>query len=162
MTVRELSVELEVSQRTVFRDIEALSGAGVPVYAIRGPQGGVELLEGSFADLPLPGGWTGGVRPSGRVVRATVRLSPHGRRLAALLGGPGGLRVRKAAARVDGREEWIEATVRIHSVDAALHEILALGAEVEVLGPPELRALVHDEAKRIATLHGGDGPETAR
>ena len=46
MTAAELAAELEVSERTVHRDIEALSGAGIPVYAARGRYGGVALVEG--------------------------------------------------------------------------------------------------------------------
>ncbi len=46
MTAAQLSAELEVSQRTIHRDIEALSGAGIPVYAERGPHGGVKLVDG--------------------------------------------------------------------------------------------------------------------
>src|SRR6202011_5023613 len=50
-TGKELANELEVSVRTVYRDIEALSAAGVPVWATGGPGGGCQLMEGWRSSL---------------------------------------------------------------------------------------------------------------
>ncbi|USG68354.1 YafY family transcriptional regulator [Brevibacillus ruminantium] len=46
MTSRELAELLEVSERTIHRDMEALSAAGIPVFAERGSHGGWKLAEG--------------------------------------------------------------------------------------------------------------------
>jgi len=46
MTARELAGELGVSVRTVYRDLEGLGAAGVPLFAESGPGGGCELLDG--------------------------------------------------------------------------------------------------------------------
>jgi len=45
LTAQELARELEVSERTIYRDIDALSVAGVPVYGEPGPGGGFALLD---------------------------------------------------------------------------------------------------------------------
>jgi predicted DNA-binding transcriptional regulator YafY len=51
VTAEQLAEELEVSVRTIYRDIDALSTAGVPVYAERGPGGGCALVEGYRTSL---------------------------------------------------------------------------------------------------------------
>ncbi len=52
VTERELAERLEVSQRTVHRDMEALSAARIPISAVRGAQGGWELEKGWRTQVP--------------------------------------------------------------------------------------------------------------
>jgi predicted DNA-binding transcriptional regulator YafY len=51
LTAQVLAAELEVSERTIYRDMDALSAAGVPVYCERGPGGGCALLESYRTNL---------------------------------------------------------------------------------------------------------------
>jgi len=46
MTAAQLAAELEVSARTVYRDVEALHEAGIPLYGDAGQRGGYQLLDG--------------------------------------------------------------------------------------------------------------------
>jgi predicted DNA-binding transcriptional regulator YafY len=52
MTGRQLAERLEVSLRTIHRDMEALSAAGVPVFALRGARGGWQLDDGWRTQVP--------------------------------------------------------------------------------------------------------------
>lgn len=45
MTANELAEHFEVSVRTIYRDIDTLSLAGIPIYALQGKGGGISLLE---------------------------------------------------------------------------------------------------------------------
>ena len=153
MSAPQLATELEVSPRTILRDIEALSTAGIPVYAIRGSQGGFALLDGFTAELPAARYEPRRPPATARVQRARICLSPRGRRLAALTGRPAGLRIRRSTRPSTGRPDWTEAWIRIESAEATVLDLLALGPDAEVIDPPGLRAAVARAARQIAELN---------
>jgi len=83
---------------------------------------------------------------------AIIEVSPAGRRF---------LRDTNAAAhealsaahkpcKPDG---WVRARVPIESIDLAKRQFMHLGAELKVVEPPELRAAIADEAKKVAALY---------
>lgn len=53
LTARELSERFEVSTKTIYRDVEVLSAAGIPVYMTKGHGGGIQLLEEYVLDRAL-------------------------------------------------------------------------------------------------------------
>lgn len=57
VSARELAERFEVSQRTIYRDIAALEGAGIPVVTFPGCSGGIGILPGYKLDMRLLSRW---------------------------------------------------------------------------------------------------------
>ena len=89
-TAQAIAAELEVSVRTVYRDLEALVAAGVPVLTESGPGGGCRLMEGYR--FPLRG------------------LSPDEAEALLILGVPGALRELGLDAALDAAQRQIRVT----------------------------------------------------
>ncbi|WP_433264654.1 helix-turn-helix transcriptional regulator [Micromonospora vinacea] len=83
-----------------------------------------------------------------------VRLSPAGlRQLRHLVDAPFVYDELVAAASPPDGQGWVVARLPVESVQVAYHQLLGLGPEVEVLGPPELRQLFAASADRLAALY---------
>ncbi|MEM9513939.1 MAG: WYL domain-containing protein [Actinomycetota bacterium] len=109
------------------------------------------MLDDYETGLASPSGWTPQRRGPGRPRRAAVRISPEGRRVAAVMGLLQPLRVRRTVEPdIDG---WVEATFRVSSIERSARDVLPLGAEVEVLRPPSLRTRVATMSSMTAALY---------
>ena len=118
LTSAELAERLEVSPRTIYRDVEVLSAAGVPVYCQRGKRGGVRLLPGySVSRAMLSGGEQREVLAALQGLQATGagNLDSALSKLAALFAPAGG----------DGSYSWVAVDFSDWGqVSAALFETL--------------------------------------
>lgn len=104
LTAADLAAEFDVSERTIYRDVDALSAAGVPVYGDRGPGGGFQLLDGYRTQLTgLSAGEAGAMAmiglpgPAAELGIGTATRAARNKLLAALPGGGGALADRMAA-----------------------------------------------------------------
>ncbi len=107
MTAAELAAELEVTERTIYRDLTALSASGVPVFTLRGPGGGVALVDAYRTTLT-------GLTPE--EARALFMMSVPAPLLQLGVGGEFKAALRKlSAALPDSRRmEEIRTRARIH------------------------------------------------
>lgn len=155
MTGPQLARALEVTVRTVARDMDALAGAGVPVRSVRGPEGGYELLEGYRSGLVSRAAWAEEQR-EGRARRVTVLLTEEGRRRAPEVGLPPWGEVHPLAS-LPG---WSRVLVRTTDLEATARQVLALAGEARVMAPVSLRDRVAALAADALALHtdGAAGP----
>lgn len=142
MTAADLATELEVSERTVLRDIEALSLSGVPVYSERGRHGGFALVPGYRTDL------------SGLTLHESIALLSGGGRIDS-----------PAAARAKRKlEASLPDAHRGQVADAARRILVRPDGFVKVADdldalPPVQQAVV--EGRRIAVVYQRPGAEPA-
>ncbi|MFE4258649.1 helix-turn-helix transcriptional regulator [Streptomyces sp. NPDC056883] len=80
---------------------------------------------------------------------AFVRLSPHARRLLPMWFGAAGVRALATAGPPDA-DGWVGVELAVESGSVAVGDLLRLGAEAEVLGPPELRRALADTVAELA------------
>lgn len=119
MSAGALADRLEVSRRTVYRDLDSLSSAGIPVVTDRGPTGGAYLLGGFRTDLT---GLTeaelevlltfGGQGPAAEL-GLRPELEQASRKLAAAAGQNRGGRLQERVV-IDGERWWRSAPVPTH------------------------------------------------
>jgi predicted DNA-binding transcriptional regulator YafY len=92
---------------------------------------------------------------------ADVRLSQDGVCLLELLGPY----VMKAAAETAGKSDgkgWIRCSLPLESIEFGVRELMRLGEEVVVLGPPALRSRMARVARRIAQTHASRAARASR
>jgi predicted DNA-binding transcriptional regulator YafY len=122
------------------------------------------------SDFELSAYWSESTRRFERDIyrgTAEIRLSPRGRKVlraenAAVEEAIDQAAAHAAAHAAPGADDWLRVTVPIETIGHATRQMLALGTDVEVLGPPELRARVAEMARAIAAMYAEIRPERPR
>jgi predicted DNA-binding transcriptional regulator YafY len=84
--------------------------------------------------------------------QADVRVSPKAMHMLELLGPQVTQSAVKTAAKPD-RNGWVRCTLPVESIEFGARELLRLGAGVEVIGPPALRAQIAQTVREIAAMY---------
>lgn len=119
---------------------------------------GLEVLDARFqrpARFDLARFWSNWAKTfEARLLRerAVVKVSPSGRKLLRDV-SPAASEALEAAHKTCAPAGWIKGEVPIEEGAYAAKQLLRLGAELEVVSPPELRAAVEREAKKVAALY---------
>ena len=107
-------------------------------------------------DFDLPGWWREHVvdfRARLHRAEATVRLSPRGRERLREVGSDAVVAAVEHSAGPPDESGWVRAVVPIESLTHAHGDLLRLGAEVEVLSPADLRAMLAETAAALGALY---------
>lgn len=170
-TARALADEYGVSLRTIYRDVDALSAAGIPIYSERGNLGGYRLLDGYRTRLngmsaleaealflgglsDLPAYWTENARrfeQEQHPERTRLRLSPWGIKMMEAFLPP--YAVAHAAIAEAAEDGWRTVILPAGPLHHAAHELLRFGAEAEVLEPEALRVHMARSAGQLARTY---------
>lgn len=105
--------------------------------------------------------WTAGIsefRAGLHQGKATIRLSPAGWDRAAALYNAETVRALRATASPPDQDGWVRAVVPIESTENAQSEFLRLGADIEVIEPPELRDRIAGAARGLAAIYQAAQP----
>lgn len=84
--------------------------------------------------------------------KAEVRLSPKGTARLELLGPYVTEAAEKTASKAD-KEGWVRCTIPLEDIDFGVRELMRLGDEVEVLGPPSVRQAMRDMLDALRKRH---------
>jgi len=175
---RRVAVEYESWQGPVTRELEPL-GLAIKAgdwYLIARPRGGsprtyrvsnVRALTvgGGFTrprSFDLAAYWADSTRQFEReIYRGTVRVRLSSRGCRLLRGASAAVEEAIACGTV-ATDGWLEAAIPMESLGHATAQLLALGAEVEVLEPPELRERLRETALAVAAVYAPPKPAQAR